>query len=270
MSATSAAAGCSAPGDRLASWPPAARRTRASSMPKAAGRRPAQRGEMRAAPERLADVLGEHANVGALAALDRDDGVGWLPVDEVERVHDDRARRCAARPRRRARSVQRPAVELERRVASAASARAGRRSAPASPRDRPARNSTGRVARTSPSASPVVVVAPKRIVATIALRRVEQALRELGRLAEAQRQQARRERIERAGVAGLLRAIQPPRPLQRGVRRHARSACRAAARRRRGARCATAAFDSASDRSRLGAHSLPEMLAFCPPRPPRR
>ena len=47
----------------------------------------------------------------------------------------------------------------------------------------------------------------------VGLVRVEQRLRELGRFAEADREQSRGERVERAGVAGLLRAIDPLRAL---------------------------------------------------------
>ena len=49
----------------------------------------------------------------------------------------------------------------------------------------------------------------------VALVGVEADLRELGRGAEAQRQQPGCERIERAGVAGLLGAVQPLGLLQR-------------------------------------------------------
>ena len=53
----------------------------------------------------------------------------------------------------------------------------------------------------------------------VGLIRVEQKLRELGRFAEADRQQPRGQRIERPGMACLLGAIQALRPLQRGVGR---------------------------------------------------
>ena len=55
----------------------------------------------------------------------------------------------------------------------------------------------------------------------VVLARVEQHLRELGRLAEAERQQSRRQRIERPRVAGLLGGVEPLRALQRRVRRKA-------------------------------------------------
>jgi len=52
---------------------------------------------------------------------------------------------------------------------------------------------------------------------TVALVGIQQIGRELGRLAEAHRQQAGRQRIEHAGMAGLGRAVQPARLLQRAV-----------------------------------------------------
>ena len=65
------------------------------------------------------------------------------------------------------------------------------------------------------------------------LSRVEQRLRELGRLAEAERQQPGRQRIERAGVPRLLGAVAGA--SRAAARRSTRgpTACRAAARRRR-------------------------------------
>ena len=53
----------------------------------------------------------------------------------------------------------------------------------------------------------------------VGLVRVEQRLRELGGLAEANGQQPARQRIERARMPGLLRAIKPLRALQSGVGR---------------------------------------------------
>jgi hypothetical protein len=53
----------------------------------------------------------------------------------------------------------------------------------------------------------------------IGLVRIEQILRKLGGLAEAQRQQPGRQRIERAGMAGLVGAQQPLGADQRIVRR---------------------------------------------------
>ena len=55
----------------------------------------------------------------------------------------------------------------------------------------------------------------------IGLARAKQAARDLGGLAETDRQQAGRERIEAAGMAALLRTEQPPGRLQGGVRAHA-------------------------------------------------
>jgi hypothetical protein len=54
----------------------------------------------------------------------------------------------------------------------------------------------------------------------VGLGRAQQAAGDLGRLAEAQRQQAGGQRVERAGVAALLRAEQMPGPLQRLVGAH--------------------------------------------------
>src|SRR5215470_12335426 len=53
---------------------------------------------------------------------------------------------------------------------------------------------------------------------TVCLVRVEKLPAELGGLAEEARQEARCQRIERAGVAGLCGAIEPARPLERRVR----------------------------------------------------
>ena len=51
----------------------------------------------------------------------------------------------------------------------------------------------------------------------VGLARAEQSAGDLGRLAEADRQQAGGERIQAAGVPGLVRAEQMPHPLQRLV-----------------------------------------------------
>ena len=59
------------------------------------------------------------------------------------------------------------------------------------------------------------------MVASIGLVGFEQVLRKLGRLAETQRQQTGGERIERAGVAGLLRQIETLGANQRVVARQA-------------------------------------------------
>jgi len=55
----------------------------------------------------------------------------------------------------------------------------------------------------------------------IRLSRIEQRMRELRGLAEAYGEQSRSERIERAGMPGLLRGIQPFCALESGVRRQA-------------------------------------------------
>ncbi len=55
------------------------------------------------------------------------------------------------------------------------------------------------------------------MTAVVALIGIQQILGKLGRLAEAQRQHAGGQRIEAAGVAGLLGIEQPAHFLQRGV-----------------------------------------------------
>ena len=80
---------------------------------------------------------------------------------------------------------------------------------------------TSRVCSTSPSASPVLVRLAQLQRRAVGLVGIQADLRELGRGAEAQRQQAGGQRVERAGVAGLLGAVQPLGLLQRVVARQA-------------------------------------------------
>ncbi len=97
----------------------------------------------------------------------------------------------------------------------------------------------------SPSVSPVLVRDAEVDRGLVGLVGFQQVLRKLGRFAEAQRQQAGGERVERAGVAGLFRVEQALGLDQRVVATTGRPACRAAARRRPG----RAAFYAACVRS---------------------
>ena len=159
QSASSASAGSSS-ASRSASSAPRARRAsphRATSSAPAGGA--AQRRQVGAAAERLADVLGQRADVGALAAARR-----RSPAMSRRR---SRRRRCAWIVTRARRAldldagarvvVQRLAVVLQRASASAALARSRRRSCAQAALDRRARSTRDRpLARApSPSASPV-------------------------------------------------------------------------------------------------------------------
>ena len=77
---------------------------------------------------------------------------------------------------------------------------------------------TGARLVTAPSRSPVRRRHAEPHARAVGLVRIEQQVRKLGRLAEAHRQQTRRERIERAGMTRLGRAVEPLRFAQRGVR----------------------------------------------------
>jgi hypothetical protein len=66
------------------------------------------------------------------------------------------------------------------------------------------------VSTISPSGSPVVDTAPKRATDLVGLRQPHEEALGAGGAAEEDEQQARRERIQRAGVADL-RALRPPR-----------------------------------------------------------
>ena len=132
----------------------------------AAARRAPQRRKMCAAAQRGAEVLGQHADVGALAAGDFQRGQRRLPVaerdplDHAPRAPRDRARRPGAH------TCNTDARRASAPNASAASAGCGRETAAAPPRWRRGRIRPRAVAITSPSTSPVVVRTPKRTCAT--------------------------------------------------------------------------------------------------------
>ena len=173
---------------------------------------------MRDGAEGAAEVGGQHADVGALRALDARSRCAH------RRAASARADRSRSRaPRARPRVPAAPACRAARRrvsapSTSAAPGAAGRRSArPASARracrdrrHRPPSRASRRCDRGCRSRS------PRRIVAGVRLPLEEQVARDLRRLAEAQRQQPAREGIEGPEVSDLRAA--EPRSSARGWR----------------------------------------------------
>ena len=181
-----------------------------------------QRDKMRAAAERRADVLGQHADIGALAAVDaqhrrpaasnrraRARGSSTLRgargnLDAFARIFVKWRPACLSAEcmRRHLRDRAGEARQCPSMLAARDTARPRsvslrpphRRS---SSRCRSARSRRILVAR---RAAPARTWSPRR----------------------SKRQQARGQRVERAGMSGLLGREQAPRPLQRGVGRQAR------------------------------------------------
>ena len=127
--------------------------------------RPAQRDQMRPAPQRTADVLGQHPHIGALAALDVERHVR-RPTRSTRRrlwITTCRGARSTSIPARASSYSGRPSRFSAECIGGTCSivprsVTARRRSTHPSHRPRPS-------AVTSPSASPVVVVTPSFSVA---------------------------------------------------------------------------------------------------------
>jgi hypothetical protein len=180
--------------------------------------------EVRAAAHRLADVLGQHADVRALAAADRHDRVGRGPIEQVDGCDVDAARLARDLAAGARMLVISASLELELPEYMGGSGSCSPRNRPRNLRARRHGKCqlASRTAHTAPSASPVVVVTrngPSRRMPWAATR--QGPLRELGRLAEAEGSQPDARRVERARVARLLRAVQALGNLQRRVRRDA-------------------------------------------------
>ena len=173
---------------------------------------------MRTATEHTTDILGQHADIRSLAALDVEHGVRAAPVEQPQCMDLDLARGARNVLSGTRIFVIGAPLELQRR-------KRGRHLRDAADEfaqcrlERRSRNVDG--ARVAHDA---LGVARGRGDAQahgrrIALGRVEQQLRELGGLAEAQREQSRGQRVERPRVPGLFRAVEPFGSLQRGVGR---------------------------------------------------
>ena len=194
-------------------------RHRASQTQRAAAGA-AQTGEVSATAQRLADVLGQGADVGSLAARHVDHQAGILPVDDVDGVNRDLARCALDFETGTGVLVERTAVLLQRRV--------HRRHLG----DRP-----GEALQHLLDQGPVDVDRPllqhfalkvagagaptqtqRRAVSLVG---IQAYLAELGRSAEAQRQQASGQRIEGSRVTCFLGTQQPLGFLQSVVARPA-------------------------------------------------
>jgi hypothetical protein len=192
----------------------------ASSVTASASAKPPLAVRRCAAAQCGADVLGQHADVGALAAGDFQRRQRRLPVSHRKPL-DPRFARHAVELDALARvRVIGAAVALQRRMHWR-----HLQDAPAKGRQRRLDGGAVEVDRRGGDHL-AVDVATCRADAEAHLRhirlvRVEQHLRELGGVAEAQWQKAGGEGIERAGVPGLLGFEQALRRLQRGIRRHA-------------------------------------------------
>ena len=172
--------------------------------------------EVRPAAQRGTDVLGQRAHIKALAALDSDRRLTRVPGDRPQAIDPHGSRAALDFDALPGQPVQRLAAALERRMHRRhlleASSEAGqnRREGRLRHRDR---STVGELALGVPGGRGRSQHEP-RLVALVGVQKVR---RELGRLPERQRQQPARQRIERAGVAGLARIEQSAGSLQRGV-----------------------------------------------------
>ncbi len=176
---------------------------------------------MRAAAQRLAQVAGQAADIGAGAAGHVQAQALAVVGEHVDGVDLDLALRrldCLAAARL---GIQRLAALLQRRIdrRALANASAQRRQRRLQGRRIDRRHRPG----TQHRAVGVVAVGahPEYDLGFIGLSRAQQQPGQLGRLAEAQRQQAGGQRIQATGMAALLGTEQPPRRLQRRVGTHA-------------------------------------------------
>ena len=181
-------------------------------------------------PERTAEIGGQRPHVGPLRAADAQATRLGRRRTQQRRARGSTTRRGVALDRFAGARVvvERPAVTLERRVHGRHLRDRAAKAARARPRPPPRRAPPASArAVTLPSASWVSVSTPKRTVDLVLLVGVQQERRELGRLAQADRQHARGQRIERAAVPDL--ACTPrraPHPAHDVERRRARAACR--------------------------------------------
>src|SRR5437868_1153090 len=175
---------------------------------------------MRAGPERRADVLGERADIGSLAAANAQLDERRSEAEELEAADLHRATRALDALALARELVERHAVALQRRMhrrhlldgaAKAAEDRLelGRRHLDRALLEHAALGVAGARAAAELERREVLLVG------------VEKRPGELGRLAEKHDEQARCQRVERAGVAGLPRMQRALRRLQRGVRAQA-------------------------------------------------
>ena len=188
---------------------------------------------MRAAAERAADVLRQHADIGAFAAGNAQHRVGRGPFDKGQRMNRDGPRRARNLDAFARVFVIITAAILERGMAwrdlRDGAAQRGKRA-----QDLVAREIGAAALRLDAFG----VAGRRRCAEThgrdIFLVGIEQRLRELGRVAETNGEEPRSGRIERSRMPRLLGRVEPPRPLQRRVGRKAWTACREPGRRRRG------------------------------------
>ncbi|MNM98422.1 hypothetical protein D3C81_1109530 [compost metagenome] len=176
----------------------------------------AQFGDVRSAAQRLAEILDQSANVGALAAGYRQIGKRRLETGQLKTFNSNRTRLALHYLAGTRQLVQRLAIALERRV--------HRRYL----LDWPPKARQQRL-QLFPTNGHFTLLEHLTLGIAggggdaqvhdrgIAFLGIQQVLGELGRLAEAQRQHAGRQRIEAAGMPGLLGIEQPAHLLQRGV-----------------------------------------------------
>ena len=135
--------------------------------------------------------------------------VGAVPVEQVERVDGHAPRRELGRLARARQGVGTPAAHFDRAVDAGGRWWIGPRNAAVPPRPRRGRRRARRRASARPPGRRSWSDSPKQIVAPVALSVAEVELHEPGRVAEEDRQDAGRERIERAAVADA--AVRPSR-----------------------------------------------------------
>ena len=179
----------------------------------------------------LRQILGQHPDVGALRAPHIEGQVRAPPIEQAHARESRSARGARSRVTPRARVfVERLAVLLDGRV-HRRHLRVVARETPSSACSSSARaeQPAARAARSlAIRRSALGVRSPRRTLDPVGLVRIEQLRAELGRLAEANRQHARGERIERSGVARLARIEQALDACHRAARSSSRAACRAA------------------------------------------
>ena len=152
--------------------------------------------------ERPPEVGGEHPDVRALGAADREVDPVAPPSAELEALDRHVARLALDLDALAGELVERHPAALERRDTSAASAALARRTCAAARASAASSNAaTGGARRSSPVRSRVSVAIPSRIVPRTPSLREEG--RDLGGFAEAERQEPARERIERAEMPDL-------------------------------------------------------------------
>ena len=177
-------------------------------------------GDVRAAAERLADVVRQTANIGALGAGDLDLDPVAREVQQPDRVQGHPARLALDLDAGAGKLVERLALVLEGRIHRRhlldLALETAQRLLDLAPAD-----GHGTMLRRLALAVIRRRALPETKHRPVALVGVEQELRELGGLAEGERQQAGGDGIEAAGMAGLAGIQQALGNLQRRVRGHA-------------------------------------------------